>query len=156
DVLLRGAALSGQALALGGVAFVLIVLRGAAADDDRPLAARALHLTALGAGVLAAAQTLSVALELSALVDDGPWPRSAALGTLYSRAGAGRRAAWVGLAAAAPPLARAPHGGRGRSLAAPAVTIAVTAALMSHGVAQVHGRWPLVGLTALHQIAAGV
>ena len=157
DVLLRGAGMSGQALALGGVAFVLVVLRNGVADEDRQfLAPRALWLTALGAGILAAAQLMSVALELGALTRDGQWPVGAALDTLYFRASLVRLVACAGLMAAAAAVARRLRGSMGWALGTPAAIIAAMAALMSHAVAQVHGRWPLVVLTALHQIAAVV
>ena len=157
DVLLRGAGLSGQALALGGVAFVILVLRGGVVDDDRPsLVARALRLTALGAGVLAVTQILAITLELDALAGDGPWPVQAALSTVYFQASLGRLLACTWLGVAALSLARHPRGDGGWALGAAAAVTAATAAMVSHAIAQLHSRGPLVALTVVHQVAAVV
>jgi putative copper resistance protein D len=158
DVLLRGASLSGQALAAGGVAFALLVLRGWTIDDDgRPLLRRVLDLTALGASVLAITQGAALVLDLGTLADGGEWPLSAALGTLYVKAGLARLLGSAMLVLAAVVLARR---GRARGwwwvFTGAALVIATASAGMSHAVAQLDGRAPLAALTAIHQIAAAV
>lgn len=160
DVILRGVALSGQALALGGVAFVLVVLRRSRRDaigpDEHPSTARrALRLTALGAVALALAQTLALAVELAVLGDGGRWPFREALATLYGRAHLARLAGCVMLAAAALREARAPRS-RGWLLALAGAVIVLASAATSHGVAQLAARGPLVVLTAAHQVAAAL
>src|SRR2546428_13116925 len=69
DVVLRGAGLSSQAIAVGGVLFVLLVLRpaGVTAAEIAPLVGRSLTLVAGCAVGVAIAQCLSLVLQLDAL-----------------------------------------------------------------------------------------
>ena len=85
DVVLRGLILGAQAVAVGGVCFMLLVLRpgGARPVQDPATTARSLRLIALGAIVLAIGQTLALASELYVLLHDAIWPLAAALQTLY-------------------------------------------------------------------------
>lgn len=161
DVILRGVALCGQALALGGVAFVLFVLPGAGRgdvgpdDEVAPFVRRALLLTILGAVALAVAQSVALALELAVLADGGPWPIRQTLGTMYGQANLARLAGCVLLVAVARAFVRVPPW-HGRLLAVAGAIIAVASAAMSHAVAQLGARGPLVALTAAHQVAAAV
>jgi putative copper resistance protein D len=157
DVPLRGAGLAGQALALGGVAFVLLVLRAWSIDEARrPLLRRSLGLIALGAATLALTQTLGAVLEIRALADENGWPLRDALDTLYFQANVVRLAGCTTLAATAVALTRRPSRRGWSALALSAAVVAAASAGMAHAVGQLHGRAPLVALTGVHQLAAAV
>jgi putative copper resistance protein D len=158
DVLLRGASLSGQALAAGGVAFLILVLRGWTTDGDGcPPLRRGLVLTALGGAALVITQASALALELAALAEGGAWPLREAIGTLYVRAALVRVSGCVMLVLAALVLARDSRArGWWWTLAGAGIAITAGSAGMSHAVGQLHGRAPLAALTALHQVAAAV
>jgi putative copper resistance protein D len=157
DVLLRGAGLAGQALALGGVAFVLLVLRAWSIDETRrPLLRRSLGLIALGAATLALTRTLGAVLEIRALADERGWPLRDALHTLYFQVNVVRLAGCTALAATAVALSRRPSRRRWWALALSAAVVATASAGMVHAVAQLHARLPLVVLTGVHQVAAAV
>ena len=99
DVLLRGLALCGQALVIGGVLFALIVLRPAA--RERPglwhLLRRSRLLIALGAAGAATAQALSLTTQVSQLADERGWPLREILSTSYFEASLVRIAACLGV-----------------------------------------------------------
>lgn len=157
DVLLRGAALCGQAVAVGGVVFALWVLRG----DDRPLPdlrRRALAVLA-GAGiVVAAAQLLLLALQLSILADSGPWPVREAWATPYFRVGGLRALLGAGLAAAAWPAAAVRRSPRapGSLLGLLALALTACSAWISHASARLEHREALLLLDGVHQLGASV
>ncbi len=146
DVIVRGVALSGQALALGGVSFVLVALRGV---PDDTAARRSRWLIAVGAAGAALAYTLALVLEVNGLRAGGAWPVADVLGTTYGRANV------VRLFGCAVTIAAARAGARA-GLALGAVLIVIASATMSHAVAQLHGRAPLIALTGAHQVAASV
>lgn len=88
DVVLHGAGLSSQAIAVGGVLFVLLVLRpaGVTAAEIAPLVGRSLTLVAGCAVGVAIAQCLSLVLQLGALAsDDGLFEWMVRTGRLRSR-----------------------------------------------------------------------
>jgi drug/metabolite transporter (DMT)-like permease len=99
DVLLRGLALCGQALVIGGVLFALIVLRPAA--RERPglwhLLRRSRLLIAIGAAGAATAQALSLTTQVSQLADERGWPLREILSTSYFEASLVRIAACLGV-----------------------------------------------------------
>src|SRR5438105_8648702 len=68
DILLRGLMLVGGAVALGGVAFTLAVLRTGPRTTPDPLAVRSLHFVALGAGAVTVAQLATTGLALASLL----------------------------------------------------------------------------------------
>jgi hypothetical protein len=83
DLLLRGLGLTGQAGAIGGVFFIVLVLRPVLASDLRLVLARSRWLvTASGVGVILA-QCLALVLQLESLGDRGGWPVREFLGTAY-------------------------------------------------------------------------
>ena len=159
DVLLRGVALVSQAVAVGGVLFLLLVLRperaAGAEGGGAPSGNRSLTLITWGATALALAQAASLLLHLAALADEGGWPVAAALGTDYFRAGLVRILLCAALAAACRAAQPAP-GARGPRATLLAVTLAliVASAWLSHAAARLEGRPLLLGLDAAHQLAA--
>src|SRR5207249_923015 len=157
DVLLRGLALCGQAIAVGGVIFGWALLRPAVVR--RPalgaLLGRSLVATAAGAVVVACAQALSLGVQLVALGGDGGWPLREILATTYFRAAVVRVLACALLLIGGAVLRR--RAGAGWLLQLVAVAgLVLAAAWTSHAAARVGPRALLLALDALHQLAAGV
>jgi copper resistance protein D len=160
DVLLRGLALCGQAVAIGGVLFAILLLRPALAEDAaaRARLTKSLWLTAIGAAVVAGAQLLSLGVQLSVLGDAvGGWPLADVARTSFFRAGAVRILACAGLVIGCLALVRRP-GRRSWWLALAGLTIVlgVGSAWTSHAAGRLGPRAVLLVLDALHQLAAGV
>ena len=112
DVLLRGLALCGQAVAIGGVLFAVLLLRPSLVERGpaRARLTRSLWLTGMGAAVVAGAQMLSLGVQLSVLGDGaGGWPISEVAGTTFFRAGVVRILACAGLVAGCVALVRRPE-----------------------------------------------
>src|SRR5262245_34608230 len=154
DVLLRGLALSGQAVAIGGVLFALCVLRPAVRTRRAllPLYARSWRLIALGAGAAAVAQALSLAIQIHQLRDEGGWPVREILGTGYFEASLIRVGACLGLIVAASAL----RGDVGRrawwTLVGLSTVLGIGSALTSHAASRVDHRGILLALDGLHQV----
>ena len=158
DVILRGLMLVGGAVAVGGVVFVLAVLRGGPGVKPDTTTARALRLAAAGAAVLALAQASTGLVALGTLL--GERNAAAALAfvrtpfaiVLLGRVTLGALTAGLGLMVA--------RRARGR-LAWSATVMAATAlvassAAISHAVARVDHRVLLMILDGAHQLAAAV
>ena len=160
DVLLRGLALCGQAVAIGGVLFALLLLRPALPEGGpaRSRLARSLALTAIGAAVVAGAQLLSLGVQLSVLGAAGSgWPIAEVARTSFFRAGVLRVLACAGLVIGCVVLARRPHRLRWWiTLAGLTVLLGVGSAWTSHAAGRLGPRAGLLILDALHQLAAGV
>lgn len=159
DVLLRGLILCAQAVAVGGVGFMLLALR---AWPERPgldprARLRSLALIATGAATLALGQALAVGIELFVLLHDASWPLLAALGTLYVQVSLVRIAAGTALAVCALWLRRV-GGARGleAALVLLAATLAAAAPWTSHAAARLESRGLLLLLDGAHQLAAAV
>ena len=159
DVLLRGLALCGQAAAIGGVLFALLVLRPALRQRPElsPLLGRLLILVAAGAGAVTAGQLLALWVQVSVLSGPGGWPVRDALDTAYFRASALRVLVCVALVAGALRLRRRPDAtGWWPAMAALTIALAATAAAISHAAARLEDVGLLLCLDALHQYAASV
>lgn len=156
DVLLRGFALCGQAIAVGGVVFALLILRPAIAARPAlaPRLGRSLAATAAGALIVAAAQALSLAVQLSVLAGTGASLHEI-VATTYFRAAVARILAGALLLAGLAAVRRGAAGGWLAALAA-VVALSVSAAWTSHAAARLGPRAFLLALDALHQVAAGV
>lgn len=160
DVLLRGVALSGQAVAIGGVVFALLVLslprapeRGEAAV---PSLARVGWLVTVGAAGVAFVQCLSLAVLIARLGTAADWPVGQVLATVYGRASLVRILAGVGLAAGGLALRRQPRDGFWWVvLLVSTVTLPLSAAWISHAAARLSHQGVLLALDALHQLAGG-
>ncbi|HEV8587045.1 MAG TPA: CopD family protein [Methylomirabilota bacterium] len=158
DVLLRGLILALASVALGGVAWLRLVLRARPqVVPDRPTrwALQAIGVAAVGTAL---AQTAILLVSLGALADaHGHWPVAAFVETPFALAATTR----VGLALAVGVLAwtlarRAGSPAAWTALTLGAVLLVVSSAFMSHAMARVEWRALLVALDAAHQIAAAL
>ena len=97
DVMLRGLVLCGQAVAVGGVLFALLVVRPAVAARPAlaPLLRQSLAISALGAAVVGGMQLLSLAVQGGSLAGSDGWPVRELLATTYVRVAATRVLACV-------------------------------------------------------------
>jgi len=160
DVLLRGLALCGQAVAIGGVVFALLLLRPILPEGGpaRSRLARSFALTTLGAAVVAGAQILSLAVQLLVLGDAASGvPIAEVAETSFFRAGLVRILACVGIVIGCLVLSK--HPARPRwwiALAVLTVLLGVGSAWTSHAAGRLGPRAVLLVLDALHQLAAGV
>jgi putative copper resistance protein D len=163
DVLLRGLILSAQAVAVGGVCFVLLVLRASAARPglDAPALPRSLGLIGAAAAILALGQALALGIELFVLLHDAAWPLGAALDTLYVQVSALRVAVGVALAVCAFALRRG-SAAQGRRPGLQWAMVALAAVLVgaapwtSHAAARLESRGVLLVLDGIHQLAAAL
>ncbi|HYB09296.1 MAG TPA: CopD family protein [Alphaproteobacteria bacterium] len=148
------------ALALGGLAWTVIVLR--VQDSDSPFSGapvhRAIDLIGKGALVLAIAQVLELAADayiLDATMGRSPFP--ALYGAAFFRAGSARALLAFAMAAAAAWLGAAPHDKRRWwSVSAFGLAIVVAGAWHSHGQSRIHDRELLMALTTLHSLAGAI
>src|SRR5947207_3497882 len=156
DVILRGLALVCARLALGGVAWVRLVLRAEPHAKPDAASRRALRVVAAAAAGVAATQVALMAVALAALADaHGTWPIALYFETAFARVAAVRAALGVVTAGLAFTLARRPAGHvPWGALAACALALVAASAVLSHAVARVDGRALLLGLDAIHQLAA--
>jgi putative copper resistance protein D len=155
DVLLRGLALCGQAVAIGGVLFVLVVLRPAVRERSAlaPLARRSRLLIAAGALVVALAHGLSLATQVHLLADQDGWPLREVLGTGYFLASLLRIGACVAIVAACWAWRRRDDGAGWTVLLLLSVALGIGSALTSHAASRVEHRGTLLALDGLHQFA---
>ena len=151
DVILRGLALAGQAVAIGGVLFALLVARGPGG------ARRVWPLVAAGAGVVITAQVLGLVILTGELEAPGASVLGHLAATQYFRAAVARVLAAGVLLLGALAVHRAGRAGTWWPLLLGGVAaLVVSAAWMSHAAARLDHRAVLLGLEALHQLAAAV
>jgi copper resistance protein D len=157
-VLLRGLALCGQAVAIGGVFFALGVLRPTAREEPRWGARqrRTLALIAAGAAIVIVAQALSVTVQLVVLVDEMGWPLRAVFATEYFHASLAKALVCLLMIVGALGLRRRERAGWWPALAGLALLLALAAASTSHAMARLDHRAVLFALDALHQLTTGV
>ncbi len=158
-VLVRGLALSGQALALGGIVFAFLVGRPLAPGGlgwSLPLS-RSLGLVTAGALGLALAQCLSFVVQVGSLAGDTGWPLRELAATTYFRAGLGRLVSCLGLVVGCRALGARPRArGWWGAVFGFGLGLVLTSAWMSHAAARLEHRGLLLALDALHQLAAAV
>jgi copper resistance protein D len=161
DVLLRGFGTVGLAAAVGGLAYVLLVLRPGPGAGGLGGAARDRALGLIEAGALLVAATTALLLLLVhpwALADEtGRWPLRDFLTTHFGLAGLGR----VTLALLLVAAVRGMRGGaatRGRWVVALGLGLLLmaNAAWLAHAASRLHEREPLMVVTVLHQLGAVV
>jgi putative copper resistance protein D len=158
DVLLRGLTLAASSVVLGGIAWLLLVLRAEAHVKPDAAVARALRFVAGSAAITAAAQTAVMLVALGALADShGGWPVALFLETSFARVALARVALGVVVGALALRMARQPAGRATWGVLVVAGIAQVGAsAFMSHAVARVEHRVLLLLLDGVHQVAAAV
>src|SRR5436309_2805755 len=158
DVVLRGLILVLTSVALGGVAWLRFVLRAEPhVKPDAPTALALRAMAAAGAGA-ALAQATVVLVGLASVADaHGTWPLAAFFETTFALTASAR----VMLAAAVAALAlmmtrRAAPRGAWTALAATATLLVASSAVVSHAVARVEWRAPLIAFDSAHQVAAAL
>jgi putative copper resistance protein D len=159
DVLLRGFGTVGLAAAVGGLVYVLAVLRPGRAVGGLLGAARDRAVGLIAAGALVVAATTALLLLVVhpwALADEGGrWPLREFLTTSFGLAGLGRMALALLLLA----VVRGARGGAaGLARWAVAVGLGIllmaNAAWLAHAASRLHERAPLMVVTVLHQLGA--
>lgn len=155
DALLRGAILVLTSLVLGGVAWLRLVLGAGPHAQPVGAVALALRIVAVSAALAAVAQAGIMLVALSGLDEvAGNWPVRLYLETTFARVGLLRVVLGVGVGWIA---FRMTHRSAGRSpwiaLTTGATLLVVLSAMLSHGVARLEARTPMVALDALHQFA---
>jgi putative copper resistance protein D len=156
DVLVRGALLVAGSLVLGGVLWTRLVLRAEAGAKPDGATSLALRLIAAGAGAAALLQATVMAVGLTALAGaHGAWPVGAYLQTTFAQVSLGRVVVAVAVAGLAARMAGRPAGPAAwRALGVGAAALVASSALLSHAMARLDARAPLVLLDAAHQLAA--
>ena len=158
DVVLRGLILVLTSVALGGVPWLRFVLRAepyVKPDAPTTLALRVIALAAAGAAV---AQTAVTAVGLGAVAGEhDAWPLAAFFSTTFALTAACRVVLALGvvgltLAMSRRPASRLAWG----ALAASATLLVASSAVVSHAVARIEWRIPLMALDAVHQVAAAL
>jgi putative copper export protein len=158
DVVLRGLILVLTSVALGGIAWLRFVLRAEPHVKPDAPTALALRAIAVAAAAAALAQAAVVVVGLGAVADaHGAWPLAEFFETTFALTATAR----VILAAAVVALAltmtrRAVSGAVWAALAATATLLVASSAVVSHAVARVEWRAPLIALDAAHQVAAAL
>jgi putative copper resistance protein D len=158
DVLLRGLLLTLTSIAVGGVAWLALVLR--VEPEVKPDASARVALRLVGAAALLAALA-QAAVGLLVLVDlgarTGGLPLGPYLDTGFARVALARVALAAGLGGLALRLASRPAGRAvWLALGALAVGLVVSSAALSHAAARLEWRGLLFALDAAHQLAAAV
>jgi putative copper resistance protein D len=158
DSLLGGTILVALSLAVGGVAWGLVVLRPWQGAVESRLLQRAIGLIALGAALLALAQAALLGVKVLLLADYlGPGAFASFTTTLQFRAGVTRAAIAAVLAIAALWLRGRPTSMRGWSLVAVLASgVTFAGAWLVHAAGRLEGRATLMTLTVLHQVGAAV
>src|SRR2546429_4946323 len=152
--MLRGLVLCGQAVAVGGVLFALLVVRPAVAARPAlaPLLRQSLAISALGAAVVGGMQLLSLAVQGGSLAGSDGWPVRELLATTYVRVAATRVLACVGLVVGCLYVRRATGIGRGwLVLVGLVLSLVTSSAWTSHPAARLGPRGLLLTLDAWHQ-----
>jgi putative copper resistance protein D len=159
DVLLRGFGTVGLAAAVGGLVYVLAVLRPGRAVGGLLGAARDRAVGLIAAGALVVAATTALLLLVVhpwALADEGGrWPLREFLTTSFGLAGLGRVALSLLLAAAVRGArGAAPGPARWAVAVGLGILLMANAAWLAHAASRLHERAPLMVVTVLHQLGA--
>lgn len=158
ETLLHAGLLAATALALGGVAWGLAVVRPWRGDLPSIAIRTGPTLVTAGGITLAASQAALLALKTLALSQSlGRDALPEFIATPYFAAASARVLLALGLALAAARLTRAPTTRwRWALLGALAVAVAVSSAWLSHASGRLEHRGPLMTLTVLHQAAISI
>jgi putative copper export protein len=155
DVVLRGLLLTCTCLAVGGVAWVGLVLRVEPHAKPAGQTSRALRLVAIAALLAAAAQAAVLGVTLAALTARlDAVPLASFLGSGFAGAALGRIGLALGLGVVAAYLATRPGSlAAWAALGGLAVGLGATGAALSHAAARLEGRGVLFALDAVHLLA---
>jgi putative copper resistance protein D len=161
DVLLRGFGAVGLSAAVGGLVFLLLVLRPSAGAGAFVAIARGRALALIGAGALVVASAQALLLLVVhpwALADDaGRWPLREFLTTEFGLAGLGRVVLALLLVVAVRGIRRGRDtAGRWAVAIGLGVLLMANAAWLAHAVSRLHDRAPLMVGTVLHQLGAAI
>src|SRR5881628_36634 len=158
DVVLRGLILVLTSVALGGVPWLRFVLRAEPHVKPDAPTTLALHAIAAAAAGAALAQAAVVLVGLGAVADaHGAWPLAAFIETTFALTATARVVLAIAVAALALTLSRrAASGTVWGALAVTALLLVASSAVVSHAVARVEWRAPLMALDAAHQVAAAL
>jgi copper resistance protein D len=148
SVLFRGATLTFQSVAVGGIVFLTVVVRGAKEDsgDLRQACLRWIRRSALTLAVMQISYVVANSLILRQSAD---MTLRDVLGANFVIAGIIGVAAALTIAALASPT----RATRYNDLLLPAAAIIASSVMTSHAMARLDYRAPLVAVTALHQLA---
>jgi copper resistance protein D len=158
DVLLRGLILVLTSVALGGVVWLRVVLGAEPhVKPDAPVTL-ALRAIAVAAATAALAQGAVVLVGLGAIAHaHGTWPLAAFFETTFALTATARVLLAAIVAVLAATMARrAASGVMWTALATTATLLVASSAIVSHAVARVEWRVPLVALDGAHQVAAAL
>ena len=148
SVLFRGATLTFQSLAIGGIAFLIFIVRRASEDSSalRQVCLRWIRRSAIALAVMQISYVLANSLILRQSAD---MPIREVLGANFVLAGL------IGIVAACTimVLTSPTRSTRYFDLLLPAAAIIGSAVMTSHSMARLEYRVPLVAFTALHQAA---
>jgi copper resistance protein D len=155
SVILRGLAVTGQSLTLGGIAFLLLLVRPLAASLDAGTgiarsSATLLRRSALGFAVVTA---VSIALEAAILADSAGLSFIETIGADFLLAGLAIIGACAAIAMMSAPSSRAPSA---FGLLACAAIILFAQTATSHAAARLDDRLVLGTAELLHQAAAAI
>jgi putative copper resistance protein D len=158
DGLLGGTVLLALSLAVGGVVWVLAVVRPWRRDVPERVLGRAIGVMAAGAAALALAQVATLGVKVMLLSRYiGPETLTSFTTTLQFRAGSTRAALALALAACALRLRARPAATRRWAIAALlAASLTATGAWLVHAAGRLEQRGALMALTVLHQVGAAV
>ncbi len=148
SVLFRGATLTFQSLAVGGIVFLIVVVRSAkeGSGDLRQACLRWIRRSALALAVMQISYVIANSLILR---ESAEMSLRDVLGANFVLAGViGAVAAFTVVALASPTRAAGYN-----SLLLPAAAIIASSVMTSHAMARLDYRAPLVAFTALHQTA---
>ena len=158
DVLFRGLAMCGQALAVGGAFFALLVFMPAVRGEPlwKGRERRTLLIVAAGAVLIIASQLAAAAIQMATLGDESGLPIRAALHTAFYRVSAVKALIAAVLAAVALTLRRREFRSGWPLMLGLGALLPIVGAGASHASARLEHHWTLLGLDALHQLASAV
>ena len=148
SVLFRGATLTFQSLAIGGILFLIVVLRPAN-EDLAGLKQVCLLWIRRSAIALAVMQVSYVLANSLILMESAEMPLHEAAGANFVLAGAIGMVAAISIVVLTTAKRSAGYG----DLLVPAVAILASSVMTSHSMARLEYRMPLAAFTALHQAA---